>query len=121
LGGVQHQFGAARIDHGVDRGGGAGKLATSGGQLKYSDRAIECLLSLKAVFHLPYRQTEGFGKSLMELLAVNGPIPDYTTLCIRSADLKVALSPGQVQGPNIRCISTGLQTPHLAQAAPECE
>lgn len=28
-----------------------------GGQVKYSERAIECLLTLKAVFKLPYRQT----------------------------------------------------------------
>jgi hypothetical protein len=28
-------------------------------------------LTLKAVFHLPYRQTEGVGKSPMELLVVN--------------------------------------------------
>lgn len=81
-----------------------------GGQPKYSERAIECLLTLKAVFHLPYRQTEGFGKSLMDLLAVNAPIPDYTTLCIRSADLKVALSPSQVQGAkHIVVDSTGLK------------
>lgn len=81
-----------------------------GGQPKYSDRAIECLLSLKAVFHLPYRQTEGFGKSLMALLGVNVPVPDYTTLCIRSADLKVALSPSQVQGAkHIVVDSTGLK------------
>ena len=81
-----------------------------GGQPKYSGRAIESLLTLKAVFHLPYRQTEGFGKSLMELLAVNVPIPDYTTLCIRSADLKVVLSPSQVQGAkHIVVDSTGLK------------
>lgn len=81
-----------------------------GGQAKYSDRAIECLLTLKAVFHLPYRQTEGFGKSLIELLAVNVPVPDYTTLCIRSADLKVGLSPSQVQGAkHIVVDSTGLK------------
>jgi len=81
-----------------------------GGQPRYSERAIECLLTLKAVFHLPYRQTEGFGKSLMELLAVNVPIPDYTTLCIRSADLKVVLSPSQAQGAkHIVVDSTGLK------------
>lgn len=81
-----------------------------GGQPKYSDRAIECLLTLKAVFHLPYRQTEGFGKSLMAVLAVNVPIPDYTTLCLRSADLKVALSPSQAQGAkHIVVDSTGLK------------
>ena len=30
----------------------------------YSDEAILCLLSLREVFKLTYRQTEGFGRSL---------------------------------------------------------
>jgi hypothetical protein len=31
-----------------------------GGQLKYSDLAIETALALHLVYHLPLRQTEGF-------------------------------------------------------------
>lgn len=81
-----------------------------GGQVEYSDRAIECLLTLKAVFKLPYRQTEGFGRSIMAVLGVRVTIPDYTTLCKRSADLAVALSPSQVQGAkHIVVDSTGLK------------
>ena len=81
-----------------------------GGQVEYSERAIECMLTLKAVFHLPYRQTEGFGRSLMALLAVNVKIPDYTTLCKRSPELRVALSPNQVQGAkHIVVDSSGLK------------
>lgn len=81
-----------------------------GGQVEYSDRAIECLLTLKAVFKLPYRQTEGFGQSIMALLGVKVTIPDYTTLCKRSADLTVELSPSQVQGAkHIVVDSTGLK------------
>lgn len=81
-----------------------------GGQVEYSDRAIECLLTLKAVFKLPYRQTEGFGQSIMALLGVKVIIPDYTTLCKRSADLTVELSPSQVQGAkHIVVDSTGLK------------
>lgn len=38
------------------------------GQLEYSGRAIECLLTLKAVFRLPYRQTKGLGRSIIALL-----------------------------------------------------
>ena len=89
-----------------------------GGQPKYSDRAIECLLTLKAVFHLPYRQTEGFGKSPMELLVVNVPIPDCTTLCLRSADLKVeGLWRRRVEGQKTWLF----QAAHVAQAAFERE
>ena len=36
-----------------------------GGQVKYSDRAIECLLMLKAVYGFPYRQTIGFAQDLL--------------------------------------------------------
>jgi IS5 family transposase len=81
-----------------------------GGQVEYSDRAIECLLTLKAVFKLPYRQTEGFGRSIMALLGVKVTVPDYTTLCKRSADLRVDVSPHQVQGTkHIVVDSTGLK------------
>jgi hypothetical protein len=81
-----------------------------GGQVEYSDRAIECLLTLKAVFKLPYRQTEGFGQSLIALLGVQVSVPDYTTLCKRSADLTVDLSPSHVQGAkHIVVDSTGLK------------
>jgi hypothetical protein len=81
-----------------------------GGQVEYSDRAIECLLTLKAVFNLPYRQTEGLGRSMIALLGVKVSVPDYTTLCKRSADLTVDLSPSQVQGAkHIVVDSTGLK------------
>lgn len=81
-----------------------------GGQVEYSDRAIECLLMLKAVFKLPYRQTEGFGRSILALLDVNVTVPHYTTLCKRSVELAVDLSPRQVQGTkHIVVDSTGLK------------
>jgi hypothetical protein len=81
-----------------------------GGQVEYSDRAIECLLTVKAVFKLPYRQTEGFGRSMMALLGVKVTVPDYTTLCKRSANLRVDVSPCQVQGAkHIVVDSTGLK------------
>jgi hypothetical protein len=35
-----------------------------GGQLKFSDLAIETALTLRLVFHLPLRQVEGFVRSL---------------------------------------------------------
>jgi hypothetical protein len=81
-----------------------------GGQMEYSDRAIECLLTLKAVFKLPYRQTEGFGRSIMTLLGVKVAVPHYTTLCKRSADLTVDWSVSPVQGAkHIVVDSTGLK------------
>ena len=54
-----------------------------GGQRTYSDLAIEAALSIRMVFHLPLRQTEGFLRSLADLLEVELPVPDHTTLSRR--------------------------------------
>jgi hypothetical protein len=56
---------------------------TPGGQRTYSDLAIEAALTIRMVFHLPLRQTEGFLRSLADLLEVELPIPDHTTLSRR--------------------------------------
>ena len=40
-----------------------------GGQQKYSDVAIEAALTLRLLFHLPLRQTEGFLLSIFKLRA----------------------------------------------------
>jgi hypothetical protein len=54
-----------------------------GEQRTYSDLAIEAALTIRMVFHLPLRQTEGFLRSLAGLLEVELPIPDHTTLSRR--------------------------------------
>ena len=54
-----------------------------GGQRTYSDLAIEAALTIRMVFHLPLRQTEGFLRSLADLLELGLPIPDHTTLSRR--------------------------------------
>ena len=62
-----------------------------GRQQKYSDLAIETVLILRLLFHLPFRQTEGFIESLFHLMKVRLPIPDHTTLSRRSKKLKPIL------------------------------
>ncbi len=62
-----------------------------GGQVLYSDQAIACLLMLRAAFQLPYRQAEGLGQSRMDLWEADVTVPDYTTVCKRSADPAVSL------------------------------
>jgi len=80
-----------------------------GGQKQYSDGAIECLLMVKGVYHLAYRQTEGFAGSLSKLLGVELPIPDYSTLNRRAKTLKVKL-PTSDKGPIHAVLdSTGLK------------
>ena len=62
---------------------------TRGGQPWYSELAILTALTLRAVFHLAYRQTEGLIGSLMGLLGLDLPVPDHTTLSRRAATLEV--------------------------------
>src|SRR3954466_12206104 len=62
---------------------------TRGGQPWYSELAILTALTLRAVFRLAYRQTEGLIGSLMRLLGLTLPVPDHTTLSRRAATLEV--------------------------------
>lgn len=81
-----------------------------GGQVQYSDQAIECLLMLKGVYHLPYRQPVGFAQSILDLLNANVRVPDYTTLCKRSTELKVDIATSNLdEVKHIVMDSTGLK------------
>src|SRR3954470_9237065 len=62
---------------------------TRGGQPWYSELAILTALTLRAVFRLAYRQTEGLIGSLMRLLGLALPVPVHTTLSRRAAALEV--------------------------------
>jgi len=81
-----------------------------GGQIKYSDQAIECLLMVKAVFQLPYRQAVGLGQSIIDILGVEVKVPDYTTLCKRSVDLAVSIPRSNPDKPkHVVVDSTGMK------------
>ena len=76
----------------------------------YSDIAIECLLILRENFRLPYRQTEGLGKSLAQLMQIALDIPDYTSLAKRAAKSGVSLNVRKHAGPiDVVVDSTGLK------------
>ena len=62
----------------------------------YSDLAIETLLTLRELFRLTYRRTEGFAKSVLALMQVDVLIPDFTTLAKRAKTLAIALNAGVV-------------------------
>ncbi len=80
-----------------------------GGQPRYSDVAIQCLLMVRSFFHLPLRATEGFVRSVFELINLELSVPDYTTICKRSKYLKVSL-PKIAKGPlHVVLDSTGLK------------
>src|SRR4029453_9350164 len=62
---------------------------TRGGQAWYSPLAILTALTLRAVFRLAYRQTEGLIGSIIALLGLELPVPDHTTLSRRATTLEV--------------------------------
>jgi hypothetical protein len=62
---------------------------TRGGQPWYSALAILTALTLRAVFRLALRQTEGLIGSVIRLLGLDLPVPDHTTLSRRAATLDV--------------------------------
>jgi hypothetical protein len=83
--------------------------ARRGAQFDYSDLAIQCLLTLRAVYHLTLRATEGFARSLFELIQLDLPVPDSTTLCRRAKTLCIDL-PRHAEGPlHLILDSTGLK------------
>lgn len=67
------------------------KTGKKGRPEKYSDVAIHCGLTLKALFRLSFRATEGFIKGLISLLKLGLGTPDYTLLCKRQKGLLVQL------------------------------
>jgi len=64
---------------------------TRGGQRRFSDTAIDAALTLRLVFHLPLRQTEGFLRSLFTLMGLDLEVPDRTTLSRRARTLDAQL------------------------------
>lgn len=80
-----------------------------GGQTKYSDLAIEAALTLRLVYHLPLRQTEGFVTSIFDLMGLHLDVPDHTTLSRRGKTLKIKLKAKFHAGPiDLIIDSTGL-------------
>lgn len=80
-----------------------------GSQFDYSDQAILVMLTVKEVFHLTNRQTEGFMRSLFALTKMALRVPDHTTLSKRGKEVKVNLPKKTNQSLNIVMDSTGLK------------
>jgi hypothetical protein len=81
-----------------------------GAQFKYSDKCVECLLGLKVVFSLPYRQLQGFVTSLVLLMGLDLKIPSYSQICRRAKGLEIDLSVKKSSTPMYIVVgSTGLK------------
>src|SRR5437868_15173219 len=63
---------------------------TRGGQPRYSALAITTALTLRAVFRLALRQTEGLIASLLRLLGLDLAAPDHSTISRRGETLPVS-------------------------------
>ena len=85
------------------------RVGARGGQLRYSNLAIETALTLRLLFHLPFRQTEGFLNALLGMMGIDRSAPDHTTLSRRSQRLDLTLHRVQTgAGLHLIVDSTGL-------------
>ena len=82
-----------------------------GGRPSYSDVAITTALTLRAVFRLALRQTEGLIGSILRLLGLDLAVPDHSTLSRRAEALEVPQPrAGSGSGPvHLLVDSTGLR------------
>ena len=84
---------------------------TPGGQPWYSSLAVLAALTLRAVFHLALRQTEGLIGSVIALLGLDLAVPDHSTLCRRAETLEVPRPKPRRDGEPLHLLvdSTGLK------------
>lgn len=69
-------------------GWSAPRRTIPGGQSRYSDLAIETTLMLGMVFGLRLRQSEGLLGSVLDMMGLDLPVPDHTTLSRRARTWK---------------------------------
>jgi hypothetical protein len=94
-----HEYNQMLVDRGrvtfwvsEDAQGNWHKVKTTGKRgapKQYSDSAITTCLTVKALFHLTLRGTEGFINSLFEVMNVSLACPDFSTLSIRGGNLGI--------------------------------
>src|ERR1700744_4143443 len=82
---------------------------TRGGQAWYSPLAILTALTLRAVFRLALRQTEGLIGSIIRLLGLNLAVPDHSTLSRRAETLVVVRPQSNATPMHLLVDSTGLK------------
>ncbi len=82
---------------------------TRGGQPHYSTLAITTALTLRTVFRLPLRQTEGLIGSIIRLLGLDLAVPDHSTLSRRAETLAVVRPPSNGEPLHLLVDSTGLK------------
>jgi Transposase DDE domain len=87
----------------------AAPRTTRGGQPRYSALAITTALTLRAVFRLALRQTEGLIASILRLLGLDLAVPDHTTMSRRGETLQVSQPRPGSEPIHLLVDSTGLK------------
>ncbi len=80
-----------------------------GGQPRYSSLAIATALTLRAVFRLALRQTEGLIGSILRLLGLDLTVPDHSTMSRRAETLEVPRPKAGSEPVHLLVDSTGLR------------
>jgi len=87
------------------------RTGRKGRPTEYSDLAIQCCLTLKMIYRLPLRATQGFVASILELLKLPLTAPDYSLICLRqkTLSLKIPSRKKSSEGMHLVIDSTGLK------------
>lgn len=75
----------------------------------FSDLAIIAILTVRSVFSLNLRATEGFMTSIFRLLNINLPVPHYSVLSRRGGKLKIHLAKKDKEKTTLIIDSTGVK------------
>jgi hypothetical protein len=67
------------------------KTGSRGASCQFTDLAIETMATVQAVYRQAGRQTQGFLQSVFQLMKVNLPVPDHSTLSRRRGQLAIEL------------------------------
>ena len=100
------QRGSLSLWFGAAMNRGAAPSVKQGRQQAYSDAAIQTCLTIKVLFGLSLRQATSFVESLLKLIGLNWPVPDFSTLCRRQKTLSVAIPYQGSAGPLHHLIDT---------------
>lgn len=88
----------------------AGGTGRRGRPATFSDAAIQAVLTLKVLYHLPLRAAQGMAGSLIRLAGLDWRVPHYSTLSRRQRKLVVAIPYRPRSGPlHLVIDSTGLK------------